>query len=148
MEQNKLPMPKSIYNIGLITVIISLFLFMYGLLGLGNFGFPAPFEQRLFGGCLVATTLAGLVSSLVLISVRPRKQLWHALMSYWVLLLVLFTVWDISRLDNIITAFNEGHDILFITIGPIIYSIFCIAFFLTRNVKKYFHLTAEINVQN
>jgi hypothetical protein len=138
-----LQIPKPIYNLGVINVIVSVGLLFFGFLGWGNFGFPAPLDQKLFGGCLIALSLAGLVSSLVLISVNPRKHLWHALMSYWVLLLVLFTAWDISRLDNIIMAFSEGHDILFITFGPIIYSIFCLAFFLTNGTKKYFSLTEE-----
>jgi hypothetical protein len=140
MQQTGLQMPKIIYNVGLITVIISVFFFMYGLLGLGNFGFPAPLEQRLFGGCLIALSLAGLVSSLVLISVRSRKHLWHALMSYWMLLLILFAVWDLSNIGNILRAISEGRfsSSLFITLGPIIYSLYCMACFLTKDAKKYF----------
>jgi hypothetical protein len=148
MEQTKSPMPKNIYNIGLITVIISSFLFMYGLLGYGNFGFPTPLDQKLFGGCLIALSLAGFVSSLLLISVHPRKHLWYALMSYWVLLLVLFTAWDLSKINNILDSFSEGHGSLFVTFGPIVYAIFCIAYFLTRGPKKYFDSTAETNLQS
>ena len=107
--QMPLQVPKRIYNVGLITVIVSVGLFLFGLVGWGNYGFPVPLAQRLFSGCLIALSLSGLVLSLALISVRSRKHLWHALMSYWALLLVLFIVWDFSKLDDILRVFREGN---------------------------------------
>ncbi len=151
MQQTELQIPKGINSLGIISVFVSVGLFLFGAVGYGQFGIqPVPLDQRLFGAFLMALSLAGLVSSLALISMRSRKQLWYVLISYWVMLLVSFTVWDLSRLDNILRAISEGYftSSLFFLLGPIIYSAFCIAYFLTRDAKKYFHLNAQINLQS
>ena len=154
MQQRGLQIPKHINDIGIFSVIVSAGLFVLGAAYWGQLGFgPAPLDTQLLSAFLIALSLAGLLPSLALISIRPRKQLWYALMSFWMLLLVFFTVWNLSRIDSILRSFSEGSGVAFASLvffGPIIYSAYCIAHFLTKDTKRYFHLTVEtpLNLQS
>ena len=136
--------PRNISNLGFLTLFASIGLlffaaFAYQLTTNGiQSGIPFTLFEKLLFSFWVGFAVAGLALSVPLLAGINSKRLWYALMSYWFSILI-FWLWfifrDISGTWRGITA-----GLYSVILGPLAYSICCIAYFLTKNPKRYFHL--------
>jgi hypothetical protein len=83
--------------------------------------------------------LSSLFLSIVILRGVSSKHLWYALMAYWILLLGYSLFRDFTT--NAFGALGSVFPIWFFS--TTVYPAVCIAYFLTKKPRQYFHLIAE-----
>jgi hypothetical protein len=80
------------------------------------------------------------------------KYVWNASILFWLLLLLFFFWWGYGIWRNIGISYNEDgtstwelvygwqYEVVVVTLLPFAYSIGCLAYFQTQEIKQYFHL--------
>jgi hypothetical protein len=106
--------------------------------GIGWYGHTGiPTRVLWLSTSLAILALVGLILSIAILRGLSSKYLWYALLVYWVSLLVFFLARDLTNFENIARMITDIIvDIL--VLPPYIYSVSCIAYFLTKKPRQYF----------
>jgi len=130
------PIPNGINNVGLFTLIGSV-----GLLWFTAFVVETSINGTLFEKLLYAAwasfAFVGIALSLPILIAYSSKRLWYVLMGYWFSFLIFWLWFDLRDVSGTWRGITGGPGIIYL--GPIAYSAICIAYFLTKAPRHYFH---------
>ena len=135
-KSTNMVMPKGVNNVSFLALFASI-----GLLGFAVIVYGEPFQYSIFFKLIIASwfafAAAGITLSTILLIGKSSKRLWYSFMSYWILLLVLWVGFDLR--DPVGTWRAVIYGFYIEIFGPIVYSLACIVYFLTKKPKLYFH---------
>lgn len=145
--------PTGVTAVGVFVLLCSIglgyFIFMIiALSGIGSFGYSSAGISAISEGTslfilsLTVFALSGLLLSIIVLRGLSSKYLWYCLMAYWISLLAYSFVRDFTSLDYYAQSFWLPYLPIFL-LPTYIYPAICIAYFLTKKPRQYFHLIGE-----
>jgi hypothetical protein len=131
-------LPNGVSRIKNTTLLISTFLLIFSIV---LFTFRTNLPLGLIVSIpLFAVAVSGIALSIYVTRGYRSRRLWGAFMAHWGILLVLWLTWEFYQ-PRFWGAIKEPYFIdFFFDLGPIIYAIGCLAYFLTAAPRKYFHI--------
>jgi hypothetical protein len=103
---------------------------------------PNPAVTQLMSALLAALAVASFCCAFFVLRGSSSKFLWYALNGVWVALLAYsltlhYQFW--TTYYNVFAQAYSGVVVIMVLAAPIAYSVCCIAYFLTKKPRRYFH---------
>ena len=139
--------PKGVTIVGVLVLLGSFGLGLLSYLGfiwsiVGGFGVGVEPNAWLLLIFLIFFALAGLSLSIVVFQNVSSKYLWHALMAYWISLIVIALIQDST--NSYVVKLHRFAPIFSIWYLPTyVIPVGCIAYFLTRKPRQYFNIKQQ-----
>jgi hypothetical protein len=132
--------PNNVNKINILAFIASTFILIFSVV-LIVVRVSALFDL-LLGISLLVVAISGVTFSVYITRGHRSRRLWGALMLHWSLFLVLWFSLEFSRPNIWENLTNNYYPFVPIYIvAPLVYTVCCMAYFLTATPRKYFHIT-------
>ncbi len=104
---------------------------------------PNPVTTQLMSASLAVLAVASFSCSFLVLRGSSSKFFWYAMNAVWVGLIVYSSTLHFQFWTTYFGAFAEAYSgpvVAIVLLAPFAYSVCCIAYFLTKKTRKYFHL--------
>jgi hypothetical protein len=133
------PIPQGVKSVGFFTLAGSAGLLIFTGLAAETSNPFTLFDKLLFVSWALFV-FAGFTLSFFLLSGYTSKRLWYASISFWISILIFWLWFDLRNISGTWRGITYGQ--YWLILGPIAYSVCCIAYFLTKTPRQYFQLNA------